>query len=72
MALPRESHSGEIRSKNKQVYENAVTGIKWSCVLLLIGSPDYLIWFGNEFGKGKGRDKEKGIGLRFVNGIFRN
>ena len=38
MALPRESHSRKIRSKNKSVYENAVTGIQWSCMLLLIGS----------------------------------
>ena len=38
MALPRESHSREIRSTNKSVYEDAVTGIRWSCMLLLIGS----------------------------------
>ena len=28
MALPRESHSREIGSKNESVYENAVTGIQ--------------------------------------------
>ena len=38
MALPWESNSEEILSKNKSVYENAVTGISWSCMLLLIGS----------------------------------
>ena len=32
------SNSEEILSKNKSVYENAVTGIQWSCMLLLIGS----------------------------------
>ena len=31
MALPRESHSWKIRSKNKSVYENAVTGMWGSC-----------------------------------------
>ena len=36
MALPRESHSREIRSKNKSVYENAVMGMQWSCMLLFI------------------------------------
>ena len=38
MALPWDSNSEEILSKNKSVYENAVTGILWSCMLLLIGS----------------------------------
>ena len=38
MALPRESHSKKIQSKNKSVYENAVTEIWESCMLLLIGS----------------------------------
>ena len=41
MALPRESHSMEIRSKDKSVYENAVTEIQWSYILLLIGSCKY-------------------------------
>ena len=36
MALPWESNSKEVLSKNKSVYENAVTGIQWSCILLLI------------------------------------
>ena len=30
MVLPRESHSKEIRSKNKSLYENAATGVKCS------------------------------------------
>ena len=40
MALPRGSHFSEIRigSKNEPVYENALTEIKWSCMLQLIGS----------------------------------
>ena len=38
MALPRASHSKEVRSKNNSVYESAVTGIQWSCLLLVIGS----------------------------------
>ena len=36
MALPWESNFEEILSKNKSVY--AVTGVWWSCMLLLIGS----------------------------------
>ena len=38
MVLPRESHSNKIRSKNKLVYGNAVTGIWCSLVPLLIDS----------------------------------
>ena len=44
MALPRESHPREIRSKNKSVYENAVTEMECSCMLLLIGSC-YLLFY---------------------------
>ena len=38
MALSREFHSKEIRSKNISVYENAVIGMLWSCMQLLISS----------------------------------
>ena len=38
IALPRESHSWEIRSKNKSVYENAVTGMWSSCTFQVMGS----------------------------------
>ena len=41
--LSREFHSREIRSKNKSVYENAVTEIQCSCSLLLISS-----WFSKD------------------------
>ena len=44
MVLPQESHSREIRSKNKSVYENAGTGMEFSCMLLLIGSC-YLLFY---------------------------
>ena len=36
MAFPWESHSRKIRSKNKSVYENVVTGMLCSCTHLLI------------------------------------
>ena len=49
MAIPRESHSKEIRSKSKSVYENALTGIQWSCMLLLIGSCEYQYSIGYRF-----------------------
>ena len=38
MVLPRESHSKKIRSKNKSVNGNAVTGIWCSLVPLIIDS----------------------------------
>jgi len=40
-----EPHSREIRTKNKWVYENTLTGMSWNCMLLLIGS-----WFAQNFG----------------------
>ena len=45
--LPRESHFREIRFKNISVYSRAVTGILWSCMLLLIGYWCWLLplWF---------------------------
>ena len=50
MAFPRESHSREIPSENKSVYENAVTGIHCSCMVLLIGSCERLVLFLSQHG----------------------